>query len=83
LSKLPRARLSLIASRIYRRATLKPLQPHMPLNNELSSALGELIKQVAREQDLESLRELVGQINLLLDAIETRVAGLSLGERLN
>ena len=51
------------------------------VDDALSSAWRELREQAAREKDPETLRELVVQVNLLLDVIEARVAKLVGGAR--
>jgi hypothetical protein len=55
----------------------------MSLNDAMSSALRKLREQVGSEEDSDRLRELVIEINRLLDAIEKRVAELGGGERIN
>jgi hypothetical protein len=48
----------------------------MSLDTAMSRILRELTERVAKEHDLEKLRELVGEINRLLDAIEEQIATL-------
>jgi hypothetical protein len=48
----------------------------MSLDAVTSRLLRELTERIAREHDLEKLRELVVEINRLLDAIEEQIATL-------
>jgi hypothetical protein len=48
----------------------------MTLHDTMSTALRQVAEQVAKEQDPEKLRQFILGINVLLDAVEKRVAEL-------
>ena len=52
-------------------------------NDVVSKALGELKECAAKEADIEKLRQLVVEINNLLDIVEGRLAELEGGRTLN